>query len=459
MEETSVTNKCYYNEHSEQTAINYCFRCKKFLCETCSTDHYSVNPKHNLFSVDKDLNLNFTGFCTEANHPNKLDYYCSTHNHLICAACLCKLKERGDGQHTECNACYIEDIKETKKSELNDNIKLLRKFSLNMKKMIKDITNIIERVNPIKENIVLNIKNIFNDLRIELDEREQELLNEVENVYNKHFFSEYHLKECNKFPTKIKYNIEKAKNVLDNWDEGEKNGKLNLLINDCINIENNILDLKNIQDKINSLTKKSTLQLSIDNNDVEIISEKIKNLGKALFFNYKYYFNPCPSDINQKRIYKISGEKANIITKTGENFIWTGATCANGFSQLMEYKWKIKIIQSKTKQIMVGIAPADFDINKIDSSDFSKNICGWYFYCYDLMLYSGPPHNYVNKAIKLKNFNDEIMFVMNMDKGTLRLIISDFDYGEIYKKIPVDKPIFPVVCLFNQEDAVEIIGL
>ena len=46
-----------------------------------------------------------------------------------------------------------------------------------------------------------------------------------------------------------------------------------------------------------------------------------------------------------------------------------------------------------------------------------------------------------------------------MDKGTLRLIINDFDYGEIYKKIPVDKPIFPVVCLFNQEDAVEIIGL
>ena len=114
MDEVSI-NKCYYNEHSEQTATNYCFKCKKFLCETCSTSHFDTNPKHNLFSVEKDLNLNFTGYCTEGNHPNKLDYYCSTHNNLCCAACLCKIKEKGDGQHTECNVCYIEDIKDAKK--------------------------------------------------------------------------------------------------------------------------------------------------------------------------------------------------------------------------------------------------------------------------------------------------------------------------------------------------------
>ena len=459
MEETSVTNKCYYNEHSEQNAINYCFRCKKFLCETCSTDHYSVNPNHNLFSVDKDLNLYFTGFCTEANHPNKLEYYCNTHNHLICAACLCKLNEKGDGQHTGCNACYIDDIKEEKKSELIDNIKILKKFSLNMKKMIKDIINIIERINPIKENIILNIQNIFNDFRMELDEREQELLNEVENIYNKYFFSEAQLKECNKLTTKIKFNIEKGKNVLDNWEEGEKIGKLNFLINDCINIENSVIDLKNIQDKINSLTTKSTLQFCLDEDDIEIVTDKIKNLGKIFFYNFKYYFKPCPNDINPQKSFTISGDKLNIITKTGQNFIWTGTTCANGFSESMEYKWKIKILKSKSKQIMVGIAPVDFDVKKIDSSDFSKDICGWYCYWYDLMLYSGPPHNYMNKPTKIKNLNDEIIFVMNMNKGTLRFIVNNIDYGAIYKNIPVDKPLVPIVCLFSQEDSVEIIGL
>ena len=459
MEETSTTNKCYYNEHSEQTATNYCFRCKKFLCETCSTSHHGVNPNHNLFSVEKDLNLNFTGFCTETNHPNKLKYYCSTHNHLICAACLCKIKEKGDGQHTECNACSIEDIKETKKNNLNDNIKLLKKFSLNMKKMAKDILNIIERVNPIKEKIISNIKNIFNDVRILLDELSQDLLNDVENLYNQNFFSENYLRECNKLPTKIKYNIEKGKNVLDNWKEGEKVGKMNSLINDCINIENNVEDLKNIQDKINSLNSKSTLQLCFDENDIEIISEKINNLGKILFYNYRYIFKQCTEDINEKRSFKISGDKLNIITKTGQNFNWTGTTCIQEFNESMEYKWKIKIIKSQSKQIMVGVAPSDFDINKLDSSDFSQNICGWYFYCYDLLLYSGPPHNYRNKHTKIKNFNDEIVFVMNMNKRTLKIIVNNIDYGEVYRKIPVDKPLFPVVCLFNHDDTVEITGL
>jgi hypothetical protein len=125
----------------------------------------------------------------------------------------------------------------------------------------------------------------------------------------------------------------------------------------------------------------------------------------------------------------------------------------------MEYKWKIKIIKSQSKQIMVGVAPSDFDINKLDSSDFSQNICGWYFYCYDLLLYSGPPHNYRNKHTKIKNFNDEIVFVMNMNKRTLKIIVNNIDYGEVYRKIPIDKPLFPVVCLFNHDDTVEITGL
>ena len=75
---------------------------------------------------------------------------------------------------------------------------------------------------------------------------------------------------------------------MDNWKDGEKVGKLNSLINDCINIENNVEDLKNIQDRINSLNSKSTLQLCLDENDIEIISEKINNFGKILFYNYRY---------------------------------------------------------------------------------------------------------------------------------------------------------------------------
>ena len=457
MEEISL-NKCYYNEHSEQTATNFCFKCNKFLCETCSTSHCDLNPKHNLFSVDKDLNLNFTGYCNEGNHPNKLDYYCSTHNNLCCAACLCKIKDRGDGQHTECKVCHIDQIKGEKKRKLNDNLKLLKKFSLNMKKILKDIRTFYEHINPIKEDIIMNIKNIFHNFRILLDNREKELLYEVEEVYSKNFFSDNFLKESNKFPTKIKYNIDKGKNVLDKWEEAEEKGKINLLINDCINIEKNIKELNDIKDKIASLNSKSKMQFCTQDNDIEIISKKIKNLGKVVCYNYKYILKECPEDIDNKRKFKISGEKSNIITKIGPNFIWTGTTCISELKEYCEYKWKIKILKSESKQIMIGVAPIDFNVNQLDESDFAINICGWYFYCYDLKLYSGPPHNYINKNSGINELLDEIVVIMNMNKRSLKFIVNNVDKGEQYQNIPIDKPLFPVVCLFKP-DTVEIIGL
>ena len=457
MDENSI-NKCYYNEHSEQTATNFCFKCKKFLCETCSTSHYDTNPKHNLFSVDKDLHLNFTGFCNEGNHPNKLDYYCSTHNNLCCAACLCKLKENGDGQHTECKVCYIGDIKEEKKKLLNANLKLLKKFSINIKKMLMDINNIYDRVNPIKESIIIHIKKIFNNLRKLLDKRENELLNEVEEIYSKNFFNEKYIRECSKYPTIIKYNLDKGKNVLEIWNDAENNGKLNSLINDSIYIEKSISEIQKVKEKINSLNNKSQLQFSTNANDIEEISEKIQNLGNVVFYNYQYIFNQCPIDIHEKRKFIISGEKSNIITKKLPNFTWTGTTCLYEFKEYTEYKWKIKIVKSETKQIMIGVAPIEFNVEKMDFTDFAKNICGWYFYCYDLKLYSGPPHNFINKSSGINYYSDEIVVVMNMNKRTLKFIVNNINNGYQYEDIPIDKPLYPVVCLFNP-DTVEIIGL
>ena len=44
--------------------------------------------------------------------------------------------------------------------------------------------------------------------------------------------------------------------------------------------------------------------------------------------------------------------------------------------ELEEYKWKIKILKTQNRCIMVGVAPIDFDIN---SSSFIT--CGWYCNC------------------------------------------------------------------------------
>ena len=41
-----------------------------------------------------------------------------------------------------------------------------------------------------------------------------------------------------------------------------------------------------------------------------------------------------------------------------------GTICENELDKsIEEHKWKIKILKAYNKQIMVGVAPSDFDIN------------------------------------------------------------------------------------------------
>ena len=129
-----------------------------------------------------------------------------------------------------------------------------------------------------------------------------------------------------------------------------------------------------------------------------------------------------------------------------------GTICENELNKsIEEHTWKIKILKTQNKYIMVGVAPIDFDIN---SSNYST--CGWYFYCYDSTLYSGPPYKYSSKNSGLSKVNDEIIIKMNMKKRTLKLIINNEDKGDSYTNIQIDKPIFPAVFLGNQDDCVEI---
>ena len=129
-----------------------------------------------------------------------------------------------------------------------------------------------------------------------------------------------------------------------------------------------------------------------------------------------------------------------------------GTICENELDKSIdEHKWKIKILKTKEKNFMVGVAAVDFDIH---SSLY--NNCGWYYYCKSSVLWSGPPFYYSYKSSGLSIINDEIVVVMNMKKRTLKFIINNEDKGDSYTNIPIDKPIFPAILLYDQNDSVEI---
>ena len=94
------------------------------MCNKCENHHLSLFKNHHPNILNKDEEI-FTGFCQEKNHSNKLEYYCKIHNKLCCVACIAKLNKKGEGQHKDCDVCYIEHIKEEKKKKLKENIKSL----------------------------------------------------------------------------------------------------------------------------------------------------------------------------------------------------------------------------------------------------------------------------------------------------------------------------------------------
>ena len=438
-------NKCSLEEHKEIKAIKYCPECGIFMCNKCDNFHSSLFKKHhpNLLNNDEEI---FTGICKEKNHY-KLKYYCKNHNKLCCGLCIAKLSEDGEGQHKDCEVCYIEKIKDEKKNKLKENIKYLGDLQNTLNESIQTLKTIFDEIEKDKENLKIKVQNIFTKIRNQLNDREIQILLEIDNLFITNYFDENVIKKCEKLPKKIKLSLEKGKLIDKQWD----NNNLYSNINDCINIENNIKNINIINEIINKCDIKNKIEFNFSPKETQL-KEFMKSIGTfgKIYYNI-YSFKKCPTNIDDNRKYVISGYKNNIITKTGYNG-WMGTICENELDKsIEEHKWKIKILKSQNKSIMVGVATSDFDI-----LSSTQNTCGWYLSCDNSKLYSGPPFKYDCLKTNLSKVKDEIIVVMNMKKRTVKFIINNEDKGDSYKDIPIDKPLFPAVCLVHKDDSVEI---
>ena len=153
--------KCSSKKHEDINAIYYCLECNLYMCNKCITHHSELFENHHKYNLDKNIQEIFTGICKESNHRKELDFFCKTHNQLCCAACLSKIKEKGNGQHTDCNVCLIEEIKDEKINKLKENIKYLEDFSNKIENSINELKKIIEKINENKEELKMKITKTF----------------------------------------------------------------------------------------------------------------------------------------------------------------------------------------------------------------------------------------------------------------------------------------------------------
>ena len=308
--------------------------------------------------------------------------------------------------------------KKKKKNKLKTNINSLEELSKGFEKSIEEIKRLFQKISEDKEELKIKVQKIFTKIRNKINEREEELLNKINEQFNKIYCNEDIIKEAEKLPNKIKISLDKGKLIDKEWNS---DSKLNSLINDCINIENNIKNILLINENITkmSFNNRVIFQFIPEEKGINEFLDSINHFGNIINNSNDDFilkFRESPLDNNNKKKYTITGNNNNILTKIEKNE-WIGILCENELVRLKEYKWKIKILKNALNHIRVGIVPKDYDINLSDQYS-----CGWCFYTYFASLYSGPPHNYSDKESNLSQIRNEIIIVVNMNKGTMKFL-------------------------------------
>ena len=267
--------KCSLKDHSQIDAIKYCKKCEVYLCDKCLEVHKNFLPNHQIFDINKEKNEIFSDLCGEESHNQVLEYFCKTHNKLCCALCITKIRDKGKGQHKDCDICIIEDTKYQKHYQLKQNISKLEQISDNLQKIINESKALFDKININKEELKLKIQKIFTSFRSALNEREDELLLEVD-TYDAKEINE--IKESEQLLDKINKYLEKGKIADKEW---LNKNKLKLCINESIIIENNMKEINIKSEKIKKLSKER-IEFTFIPNDFEIcnILMKIKSFGE-----------------------------------------------------------------------------------------------------------------------------------------------------------------------------------
>ena len=361
------TKKPKCSSDKELDAIVYCGECKIYMCSKCEQFHSKLLSAHQTMNLDKEEGEIFTGICKEPNHGNKLEFFCKNHNTLCCVSCTSKIGKKGLGLHKDCDVCFLEDIKEEKKEKFKSNTKYLEEISNTLKESIDNLIKTNEKIAKDREEIHLKIEKTFSKIRSKVNNREEEILAEVNGLFDKMYIDEKNLKKWDELPNAIKSSLEKGKKIESNDD------KLVLFIDECINIENNLKEIN----KINQIIKKNIdkgykeVQFNFDEEQIDSLLGYIKIFGNISVNNFD-------SSILHTNIKKQETIINWIREKTNKNFIRFEKIFImnkNGSSSKDFHKYcdnngpTLTLIKTINNKIFGGFTPLNWDISGVDKID------------------------------------------------------------------------------------------
>lgn len=481
---TYEVKKCSNKSHNNINSCSYCPQCNIFMCEECENSHSEDKNSHKAIKIDpyKSQNLGnfhsnriistltdifskYTGTCNEQNHFNgPLDYFCKTHNKMVCGYCICKINANNHGFHKDCDVDLIKSVEPIKKNSLQNCLMTLQRYSENIKEEENEKLNTLKKAN---NNIVMmkdNVKKTFSDLREQLDKRESEILNELDEKYREIVTRANQEGDEEDLKGSIEMGIECGRKTEGEWNKTKTDQDLQR----CIDLENYLGKLKETMN--NRTRNKKPLNFDynffIEENPKNNIIRAIQSLGlnsnsskTIIDSSYIYKFRECPYEANPDKKYVLN-ESNNVATKIGKINKWTGILCDKILEPNKIYKWKIIILKSIAGNIMIGIVNLNnFNVN---NNDFDRT--GWCIDINNASLYSGPPHNYTGSATQFMGYNDfknktkEIKVIMDTFKGNLSFEIGGRSGMASYIGIPIHERLVPFVALNIVGDSVEIMN-
>ena len=316
---------------------------------------------------------------------------------------------------------------------------------------------ILERINENKEKIKLKISKIFTQIRNVINQREDELLLEIDNKFNNLNLDDEFINKNKSLPNKIKKSLEKGK--LTNKELNNNKIKFNSIMSDCLDIENNIKNINKIKETIKAFLSKNDIIEFFPDNEKEIneFLDEIKKFGQIK--------NNIFEDYENKLKFKFKVGKNHIISNNG--LMATKIRGGNnwnctiiGDKEIPKNKiseWKIKITNFQIKKnswnVLIGIGP-----NKPDNVSVYHINC-WSFICGAncLSLRSEFQTKYNNHGSKCLKAGDIIKVIVDRKLGNLSFEINDENYGIACSNIPKDDVLYPIVMINDQEQTVEIV--
>ena len=443
---TEIHN-CYNEDHLNIQANYYCVECKTYMCKKCENFHQKLFKKHNIYNLDKTKNISdiFTGFCKEENHTDKLEYFCKSHNKLCCAACIAKVKAKDKGQHSECEICVLEEIKESKVNKLKENISNLEKLAKDIDKEINELKITFQTINQNREDLKLNTQKIFTKIRNTINDREDEILLKIDELFNNAYMKENEMNDIDKYPKKIKSLLDKGKSTLDDL---KNENKLNSLINNCIEIEKNLIDINSTEKNLKKCKEEKNESIKFipsEGSELKNFISTIENFGKIIKENKnKEPLNDIQMEINNNNEnhildFQIKSTNEELNGFSFKLFNFSEKEYNLYYPNNLEYNddeivWSIHLDNKNNSFDALKNLPKPFSIRDINQKliiDFNfKSDNKKLLYLYDILI----NNNNISLALK-SNFNFEKLKKENFEDCFNDLLTFNFSTNGDLKNI------------------------